>query len=172
MNEKKLHVLELFVTEVPREDIPDFARFFVQDKKDGKLKSSRYNHRPTNKGGWWYRGNMNLNDDSYGFYPVATDASETIVTREELMSAYDLVEQGYTLWFGGDPVPSMDVRVDYVCDNGFVGEHIAARMINWAPGEIIAYRLSKLAQPIIDKSILAHIEKSGSTTSRPKVNIC
>ena len=143
-----MRVIETFVKFVPREKIPADAKWFVQGPITGSLLSIEGAEAPVRVGtGWSGFGKVYHHSSQQ----LATDAAETVVTREELMRAYDLAEQGYTLWFGGDAVPGADVCVDYVCDTGFVGKNIAAKMISWAPGKIIAYRLSRS----VDKDVAA-----------------
>lgn len=193
MNEKKLHVLELFVREVPREEIPNDAKWFMQDGGSaGLLKSSHYEPLKVTGSGlcvdgsyFWERrisiGRISIKGNrEFSSHEEACDSSSTLITREELMRAYDLVEQGYTLWFGGEcPVPTGTIiDVEYRTLSGVsnipagvyfrgAGRHFWIRgwrdLIDGVNDDIIAYRLSKPAQPVVDKAILAHIEKSGST---------
>lgn len=135
-----MRVIETFVTSVPREKIPADAKWFMQDVHTENIKFSRFDEKPTISihHNQWFRGPILGGDDNFGSYPLSTDAAETVVTREELMRAYDLVEQGYTLWFGMPKVKSFsswaedfpDV-VDVVLDGG-VCDSGSPFSFNWA----------------------------------------
>lgn len=92
-----MRVIETFVKYVPREKIPADAKWFMQDGDDGLLKCSN-DKRPkishTFSPFWWDRGIVAVQGSDYSFdrYPLASDAAETVVTREELMRAYDAEE--------------------------------------------------------------------------------
>ena len=145
-----MKLIETWVQNVQREEIPADAKWFVQDRDDGLLKFSRFDKKPTGGNNSWYRGTVRAVTDSFGKFEVSTDAAETVVTREELMRAYDLVEQGYTLWFGGGcPVHPSD-KVDHVCKSNYKGENTLARLLAWGDGMIIAYRLSQTADKAPD----------------------
>lgn len=141
-----MKLLELIVKNVKREDIPLNAKWFVQDR-DGEIKSSESNKKPIKPGNVWIRGHgrggISLK------MKCSSDWDCSTLNREELMRAYDLVEQGYTLWFGGDCPVDKNILVDialrcsekmsisagecYWTHNGSVGDIIAYR-INEKPG--------------------------------------
>ena len=89
-----MRVIETFVKHVPREKLPADAKWFMQDG-DGELKSSPENGKPYYVSRVWMREKSR--GAIFNTVRVSSDAAETVVTREELMRAYDLVEQGYTL---------------------------------------------------------------------------
>lgn len=92
-----MKVIETFVEYVPREKIPADAKWFIQDGDDGLLKCSN-DKKPeishSRSPFWWNRGIFASQNSDYWFdrYPLASDAAETVVTREELMRAYDAEE--------------------------------------------------------------------------------
>ena len=135
-----MKVIETFVTSVPRNEIHPDAEFFTQDRDDGSL--SQFSEKPSTKGYYWYG---NRYEGSLGRNSVSDDADRTIITREELMKAYDLVERGYELWFGGDiPVPH-STGVSVVLSDGSTQSQLAGELWwgNREPNPIIAYRLSE-----------------------------
>ena len=146
-----MRVIEMFVTFVPRERIPADAKWFMQDGDDGLLKCSKgkmpekkYSRVPF----WWDRGSYSHDSDyRFGNYNLASDASEIVVTREELMRAYDLTELGYTLWFGGECPVGAGIQVDYMCEGGFLGCAAPAYRVNWSKVNhkvnVIAYQISR-----------------------------
>ena len=135
---------------MPREEIPADAKWFVQDALRGLLRSCVDDVAPEyqNDHELWQSVNRCI---LYGFscQIVASDAAETVVTREELMRAYDLVEQGYTLWFGGECPVGDGVIVDVVFRliNSPVGTDDGS-FYRWSKKDvstdIIAYRISQL----------------------------
>ena len=100
-----MKVIETIVTTVPREEISPIAEFFVQDWDDGLL--CQYISEPYAGDVYWLGAGYG---GSFGCQKISEDASKAIITREELMKAYDLVDQGYTLWFGGE-CPAYDAEV-------------------------------------------------------------
>lgn len=114
-----MKLLELIVSKVKREDIPESANFFVQDWNKGSDVAISFTRKPNNseselewKGiGYLIGGLIRIGE-------LSEDAATTIITREELMRAYDLVEQGYTLWFGGDCPVAPGVKVEAVTNCG------------------------------------------------------
>ena len=165
-----MRVIETFITYVPRENIRRSANYFVQDSSNHNGHYlSQHSHEPAHQEGfhgcWYSEGYISGTQVKA---PLSSDAAETVVTREELMRAYDLVEQDYTLWFGGECAPvSNGTRVDYICDDGQVGNNVTARMLNWKDG-IIAYRLSRST----DKDVAPLVELDPVVTiySRKPVN--
>ena len=137
-----MRVIEAIVKTVPREDIDPLAEFFTQDY-DGEIYG--YENAPTedNYSGFVWRGEAG---ESYyvGESQTASDARTVIIAREELMKAYDLVEQGYTLWFGGDCPVGDNELVDVVEKRGASYSHTIAMNGYWGINtEVIAYRLSE-----------------------------
>ena len=154
-----MRVIEAFVKYIPREEIPDDAKWLIQDS-DGEVKSSSSHTKPEMEAGVWQRGLTKTRGKSW-YLSKSEDAETTVVTREELMRAYDLTEQGYTLWFGGEcPVPAGTIiDVEYRSLSGV--SNIPAGVIfrgagkyywvkGWLGGndassdDIIAYRLSSV----------------------------
>lgn len=153
-----MRVIETFVTSVPREKIPADAKWFMQDG-DRSLKSCRGKICPKYTLPIWIRDPQYFPGSMLGKAPLSSDATETVVTREELMRAYDLVERGYTLWFGGKCPVEEGMLVDIICDDGEVildievsrGVRRTSLVVlrgnaSWelidSPARIIAYRLS------------------------------
>ena len=185
-----MRVIEKFVTFVPREDIHPDAKWFMQDSNEGVLKSSPSEMKPEYSNNWWCRGAVNVCGYIYGEFNVAVDADQTLITREELMKAYDLVEQGYTLWFGGECPVEKGTLVDVVYRNGnenlhvgagvypcFTGSDFAKNAYDWSEdgvgADIIAYRLSEVEDkssslvPLSEekvKAIQANIKHTGNET--------
>ena len=142
-----MKLIELIVKNVKREGIPEDACFFAQDADDALI--FWYSEKPIfsqTKGYWDASGDSHYLEIE-GDIVVSPDAAETVVTREELMRAYDLVEQGYTLWFGGECPVERETLVDYVCENGFIGVSVLSKRVRWSKSayddNIIAYRLSR-----------------------------
>ena len=152
-----MRVIETFVTSVPREEIPGDAKWFMQDGESGLLKFSVDRKKPDRspiRDMWVRDGYLDSSEDCFvGIsIPLSTDAELKILSREELMRAYDLVDQGYTLWFGGKcPVSNNEEKVDYVCENGFEGEGLSAGLLAWNTTGIIAYRLSQCGGEVVNE---------------------
>ena len=143
----ELRVIELFVKNVPRGDIPANANRFVQSLLSGNLLYSSGRKKPTRNGSFW-------NDrDLYGSRKapgdlLASDACDAIISRAELMRAYDLTEQGFTLWFGDKPPVGSGVMVDVFFRNEERGKESGfSHYYRWSvlgvDTDIIAYKLSK-----------------------------
>lgn len=138
-----MRVIETFVKFVPREKIPADANWFAQGSIGGELLGSYDEEKPYNDAIWWIsKGSF------FGVQPIATDAAETVVTREELMRAYDLVEQGYTLWFGGECPVDEDTVVDVVWRDGREHHQVVAKKKTpfrsyFGTGYTVAYRLNR-----------------------------
>lgn len=140
-----MRVIETFVKHVPRENIPADAKWFVQGSVSGGLFSITGKDKPVLCGTGWHGIGKTLRHSTQ---TVATDAAETVVTREELMRAYDLVEQGYTLWFGGECPVECGAIVDVVFRSDKRGEASdVGEFYRWSARgvatDIIAYRLSR-----------------------------
>ena len=146
-----MRVIEAFVKYVPREDIPDDAKWFIQDGESGLLKFSTDRKKPERsaiRDMWVRNGYLDSSEDCFGSIsiPLATDAELKVLPREELMRAYDLTDQGYALWFGGDcPVVSGAI-VDVVLRNKEIEkESDIGENYRWsskgADTDIIAYRI-------------------------------
>lgn len=117
---------------------------------------------------YWYRDGDE--DSSYEFdcCELAADAAETVVTREELMRAYDLVEQGYTLWFGGDCPVSNGVIIDVAMKSDNRYPHVVSADGIWGEySEIIAYRLSRS----VDKDVAAANRVTNARDAAPLVEL-
>ena len=143
-----MKLIELIVKHVSRSVISPDAKWFMQDSRSRKIKFSTLSEKPelATNGAMWYRGSVNMSDCVLGEFEPATDAEETVLTREELMRAYDLVEQGYTLWFGGDcPVAEDDLISIFMRKNALL-ENVTTQFVDWShdndSDDIIAYRLS------------------------------
>lgn len=138
-----MKLLELIVKNVKREDIPSNAKWFVNDK-DGEVKSSESENKPKmDDCGVWMR-DIGFNGLSK-YIGLSSDWRNSVVTREELMQAYDLVEQGYTLWFGGECPVSFDAEVVVVFSIGLKRGGSLASTYDWlyegSGTDIIAYKL-------------------------------
>lgn len=136
-----MKLLELIVKNVKREDIDCDSMFFAQDNDSLLAEYSKKPNRYNCDDGWHFH---NCTKSYKGIsIDLAEDATTTIITRKELMKAYDLVEQGYTLWFGGECPVGDDVVVDVALrceEKGFR----MAREYSWVHnggGDIIAYRV-------------------------------
>ena len=141
-----MRVIETFITYVPRENIRRSANYFVQDSSNHNGHYlSQHSHEPAHQEGfhgcWYSEGYISGTQVKA---PLSSDAAETVVTREELMRAYDLVEQGYTLWFGGDCPVSNGVIIDVATKSDNRYPHVVSANGIWGEySEIIAYRLSR-----------------------------
>jgi len=147
-----MRVIETFVISVPRENIPADAQWFVQGPVTGTPLSIAGSRAPIRVAtGWSGFGKV------YQHKPqqLATDAAEKVVTREELMRAYDLVEQGYTLWFGGECPVEKSTMVDLIMRHRYKRQEVQAHYCSWSscgsPFDTIAYRLSRS----VDKDVAA-----------------
>lgn len=177
-----MKVIETFVKYVPREKIPEGAKWFVQDN-DGELKCSNDLNKPSRGIFAWTRHDS-YSGIEFSVKSLSTDAAETVVTREELMQAYNLVEQGYTLWFSGDCPVEKGVFVDVIYRNSTVSTSLPANedypterdasIAFWrndeSSNDIIAYRLSEVEDkspslPLLSeekiKAIQANIKYKG-----------
>lgn len=143
-----MKLLELIVKNVNREKIHHDAKYFMQDVTTKDVKFSRLEGKPdfSTYYGKWYRGKVKTSDDNLGYLPLSEDAATTIITREELMRAYDLVEQGYTLWFGGDCPVGDGVIVEVAMKDESLTEVKESESCRWdhygSNGDIIAYRVN------------------------------
>ncbi|QHJ84312.1 MAG: hypothetical protein [Caudoviricetes sp.] len=116
-----MKLIDLIVKHVPREKIPSDAKFFAQDPDDYHETWSFSNKPCKDAHGEWFAG-----EGTFGYldnFPVAEDASTTVITRDELMRAYDMAEvhfdtvaqRGRNLCIfqvGGSPDISIDVSQD------------------------------------------------------------
>lgn len=141
-----MKLLELIVKNIKREKIDPVANFFAQDWGTRTNRILGYSHIPKADAVEW-NSKFYIPGSSLNIPIVAEDAETTIITREELMKAYDLVEQGYTLWFGGDCPVDEEVRVDIFCINGKYGEGICASSIPWGGDTVKGYKVSKSQPP-------------------------
>lgn len=157
-----MRVIETFVKYVPREAIPTDAKWFMQDDS-GELKSSPFEREPESYNGWWCRGSISSGNDVFGNHKLATDAAETVVTREELMKAYDLVEQGDTLWFGGDCPAEKGTLADVIYRNGDENLHVEAGVSPCNTGSIPEKNASDWGSYGFSNDIIAHRLSEGGT---------
>ena len=138
-----MKLLELIVKHITKESIRGESLFFAQDD-DGTV--AEFNEKPKRKYGIWLPYGCTKSYEGIKL-KVSDDALTAIITREELMRAYDLVEQGYTLWFGGDcPVPTGSF-VDVIFGDGEIFSSYDAKAFSWRtvlePNNIVAYRLKE-----------------------------
>lgn len=140
-----MKLLENIVKNVPREKIHPDAKYFAQDRAGVNPKSVYgYESKPSPCEIFWIGTGGEIAKD----FSLSEDAATTVITREELVRAYDLVEQGYTLWFGGEcPITERDL---YIITESLNAEVRAAlpRVFDWsanAKDPIIAY---KVVEPV------------------------
>ena len=129
-----MKLIELIIKHVPRDDIHPDAKFFAQD--DGEYHETwGFSEKPYLR----IEGDWN-SDEGIEFelrnIPVAEDANETVVTRGQLEFLWNLQDQGYTLAFGTEPMPSGTWFVEnyYTLSDGIV-YHAAKK----SEGVITAY---------------------------------
>lgn len=133
-----MKLIELIIKHVPRDKIHPDAKFFAQD--DGEYHETwGFSEKPyLRMGGDWN------SDEGIEFelrnIPVAEDACDTVVTREQLEFLWNLQDQGYTLVFGANPFTSpTDALVEIVPFN-FFGQSQTLRTLNVVWKNVIAYR--------------------------------
>lgn len=164
-----MRVIETFVTSVPRENIRPTANYFVQDYSNYNehalsQHSAAQEPQECSPGCWYSEGYI---PGTQVKAPLSSDAAETVVTREELMRAYDLVEQGYTLWFGGECPVDGNLRVDfYVVRHDFLYNR-TAKEVNWSNSSLVAYRLSRS----VDKDVAAVNRVANARDAAPLVEL-
>lgn len=84
--------------------------------------------------------------------PIADDQQTAIVTKEQYDNACKLVDNGYTLWFGGECPVDGDIHVDVWVSTGKKGEapYFTAKHWRWewedGLDNIIAYKVA-VAKP-------------------------
>ena len=127
-----MKLLELIVKNVSREELPEeYSGFGVFGVHDDKYVCGSQN-------------GMNWNINHFRRIAQLAEIGD-FVTREDLMRAYDLVEQGYTLWFGGECPVDDGVVVDVVFRDGSNDSEENVEYCTWKqPGDdddIIAYRV-------------------------------
>ena len=86
-----MKLIDLIVKHVPRDKIHPDAKFFAQDV-DEYHETWGFSEEPflTDNGECWYSGE-GVDGELQGV-PVAEDAGTTVITRDELMYAYDAAE--------------------------------------------------------------------------------
>ena len=86
-----MKLIDLIVKHVPRDKIHPDANFFAQDLHGEYCETWGFSNAPylDNEGLWVSMGGQNSNLDNF---PIAEDASTTVITRAELMQAYDAAE--------------------------------------------------------------------------------
>lgn len=151
-----MKLLENIVKNVPRTFIEPAAAYFAQDTcysgENGALVAQFYQKpsvRQRKSGVCWGDEHYIFNSRMIGL-EASEDAETTVVTREELMRAYDLVEEGYTLWFGGDCPVEDEVMVTVVTREGFRVVPSKPRTFHWSNLEadpIVAYKVVSQERP-------------------------
>lgn len=136
-----MRLLELIVKNVNREDVNDRANFFVQDWKSKIPKVDSFISKPNSDSGIEWRGQGFLSTYSLILTEIAEDAATTIITREELMRAYNMVDDGFTLWFGGESPVDDGVIFDVVYSNGDIRNFCVSGDVSWSD-QIIAYKIA------------------------------
>lgn len=142
-----MKLLELIVKNVKREDISKYAEFFIQKWFIDGYKIFQFASKPiidpnSESLSVGAIGYLHSSSDIFG-----DDAATTIINREELMQAYDLVDQGYTLWFGGECPVDGSAIVDVVMrDYSHIETHFAKR-VRWSEDglseDVIAYKFAE-----------------------------
>lgn len=137
-----MNLLQTIVTGVSRKLIPADSNWFAQDLNGVVF---GYEKKPT-----FFGYNYDSNEGmlrNLVTCEVSEDAATTVIRYKDLMRAYDLVEKGYTLWFGGDCPVDKNLTVSHVMDNSYVGVGTIARMLDWDGGHIIAYKVVAPSKP-------------------------
>ena len=144
-----MRLIELITSEVSKVRVCPHAELFVQDPADGRIRYLESKESPVlnDVGEWVNDAGDKQFGRSFGNYEIASDAAETVLTREELLNAYTLVGQGYTLCSGsGCPVRAGNL-VDVIVRRSGNFEALTV----WIKGkgrsifeidEVVAYRLS------------------------------
>lgn len=128
-----MKLLELIVKNVKREELPtEYSGFGVFGVHDDKYVCG-------------YKNGANWNVSHLRHIAQLAEVGD-FATREDLIRAYDLVEQGYTLWFGGEcPVDGYSI-VDVELRDYVTSEYNFADKIKWEHNEIsedvIAYKVN------------------------------
>ena len=92
-----MKLIDLIVKEVKREDIMTMAQFFVQDWHNDSHVAICFTRRPNNKDyPLEWRGIGYLISGVMEIGCLAEDASSVIITRDELMQAYDAADKKST----------------------------------------------------------------------------
>lgn len=148
-----MKLLELIINNVPREKIHPDANFFAQDWCNYGKKAAGFSERPSVVANEW-DGENYINGSSLNLPILSEDAATTIITREELMRAYDLVEQGYTLCFGGDCPVDLSAIVDVVLRDYHHSETHFAKEVKWSEDglsdDVIAYKVVEIENTQIE----------------------
>ena len=136
-----MKLLELLVNE--RIEWHPEALCYTQDSDDMRVYPYTTN-KPDLQGVYWGSADV-ISGHSVTMSELADDWQTAIVTKEQYDNACKLVDDGYTLWFGGEcPVPSHEV-VEVVFDVSREGEthQTEASYVNWQKevASIIAYKL-------------------------------
>lgn len=146
-----MNLLELIVSKVKRENINHDAKYFAQDS-GGTNPNGIYCHerKPSPRGLFWIGIGEGIAKD----IPLSEDSVTTIITREELMRAYDLVEQGYTLWFGGEcPVNDNEIISIQMRGGNFLLS-VTNEYLDWSiddcDDDIIAYKVVEIENTQIE----------------------
>lgn len=133
-----MKLIELIIKHVPRDDIHPDAKFFAQDYFQGDIRLGQFKNHPAanynGRIGYWFEKEFITRND---LPELAEDARNTVVTREQLNYLWTLQDQGYTLVFGAEPMPSGTWFVEnyYTLSDGMV--HHADKK---SEGVITAYR--------------------------------
>lgn len=149
-----MKLLELLVKE--RIEWPADGEVVVQDKYDNIAKFAKEDWDISvgkfgHSGGEW-QGNFRCScAHDITLSELADDWQTAIVTKEQYDNACKLVDDGYTLWFGGECPVDGDTHVQVMLANGKLSEGKAAYIADWAKAlvegkeseyNIIAYRIS------------------------------
>ena len=120
-----MKLIELIIKHVPRDDIHPDAKFFTQDSHPCNNRLAQFKEKPVANhsgmtGCWCCKGYIIGSQITVS--ELAEDARDTVVTREQLEYLWNLQDQGYTLAFGAEPMPSGTWFVEnyYTLSDGIV----------------------------------------------------
>ena len=153
-----MKLIELIIKHVPREKIHPDAKFFAQDDFQGDDRLGQFKNHPAanynGRIGYWFEKEFITRND---LPELAEDARNTVVTREQLEYLWSLQDQGYTLAFGTEPMPS---GVWYEMYHYTLSDGTVRPTHEKSEGVITAYRPVKneSRSPVKEFSVDANVE--------------
>ena len=131
-----MNLLQIVVAEFPRKRFPKNADFVVKDIGSDLIKFFPETCRPEFKGRSWH--STHFQGCPLFLTANVPDRHDVLLTRSEMMKAYDLVERGFTLYSPGDEIPQG--KIDYVTLSGYEAAGVESKVIHWPARGIVAFR--------------------------------
>lgn len=154
-----MKLIELIIKHVLRDKIHPDAKFFTQDTHAYNNRLAQFKEKPVANydglDGCWYSEGYIISSQ-INLPELAEDARDTVITREQLECLWDLQDQGYTLAFGAEPMPSGTWFVEnyYTLSDGMV-YHADKK----SEGVITAYRpVKNESRPRVEYHELDHAD--------------